>query len=39
MIVATLGKSLGVNGGYIAASAAIIDYLREAAPFYIYMVI
>ncbi|CAB5160188.1 2-amino-3-ketobutyrate coenzyme A ligase (EC [Olavius algarvensis associated proteobacterium Delta 3] len=36
MIVATLGKSLGVNGGYIAASAAIIDYLREAAPFYIY---
>jgi glycine C-acetyltransferase len=36
MIVATLGKSLGVNGGYITASATIIDYLRETAPFYIY---
>jgi glycine C-acetyltransferase len=36
MIVATLGKSLGVNGGYITASAVIIDYLRETAPFYIY---
>jgi len=32
MIVATLGKSLGVNGGYITASAPVIDYLREAAP-------
>ena len=36
MIVATLGKSLGVNGGYITAGATIIDYLRESAPFYIY---
>jgi glycine C-acetyltransferase len=36
MIVATLGKSLGVNGGYIVAGATIIDYLRETAPFYIY---
>ena len=36
MIVATLGKSLGVNGGYITASATLIDYLRETAPFYIY---
>jgi glycine C-acetyltransferase len=36
MIVATLGKSLGVNGGYITASATIIDYLRETSPFYIY---
>ena len=36
MLVATLGKSLGVNGGYITASATIIDYLREMAPFYIY---
>ena len=36
MIVATLGKALGVNGGYIVSSATIIEYLRETAPFYIY---
>jgi glycine C-acetyltransferase len=36
IIVATLGKALGVNGGYLAATATIIDYLRETAPFYIY---
>jgi len=36
MIVATLGKALGVNGGYIVSSATIVEYLRETAPFYIY---
>jgi glycine C-acetyltransferase len=36
IVVATLGKSLGVNGGYLVASATIITYLRETAPFYIY---
>jgi glycine C-acetyltransferase len=36
IIVATLGKALGVNGGYLAATSAIINYLRETAPFYIY---
>jgi len=36
IIVATLGKALGVNGGYIASTSAIVDYLRETAPFYIY---
>ncbi len=36
VVVATLGKSLGVNGGYVAASQILIDYLREAAPFYVY---
>jgi glycine C-acetyltransferase len=36
IIVATLGKALGVNGGYLAATATIINYLRETAPFYIY---
>jgi len=36
IIVATLGKALGVNGGYLAASSTIINYLRETAPFYIY---
>lgn len=36
IIVGTLGKALGVNGGYVAAAATIINYLRETAPFYIY---
>ncbi len=36
LIVATLGKALGVNGGYVVASAPIIEFLRETAPFYIY---
>jgi glycine C-acetyltransferase len=36
IIVATLGKALGVNGGYLAASSIIVNYLRETAPFYIY---
>ena len=36
IIIATLGKSLGVNGGYLVANATIINYLRETAPFYIY---
>lgn len=36
ILVATLGKALGVNGGYVAASAAVIEYLRETSPSYIY---
>jgi glycine C-acetyltransferase len=36
VLIATLGKALGVNGGYVVASAALIEYLREKAPFYIY---
>lgn len=36
LLVATLGKALGVNGGYVAASARVIEYLRESSPFYIY---
>ena len=36
IIIATLGKALGVNGGYLAATSTIVDYLRETAPFYIY---
>jgi glycine C-acetyltransferase len=36
ILIATLGKALGVNGGYVAASAKIIEFLRETAPFYIY---
>ncbi len=36
LLVATLGKALGVNGGYVAASPAIIEFLREQSPLYIY---
>lgn len=36
ILVATLGKAFGVNGGYVAADRAVIDYLRETAPFYVY---
>lgn len=36
ILVATLGKSFGVNGGYLVASAPVVGYLRETAPFYIY---
>lgn len=36
LLVATLGKAIGVNGGYVVASQPIIDYLRETSPFYIY---
>ena len=36
ILIATLGKALGVNGGYVVSNASVIDYLRETAPFYIY---
>lgn len=36
ILVATLGKAFGVNGGYICAPASVIRYLREKNPFYIY---
>lgn len=36
ILIATLGKALGVNGGYVVSSGKIIDYLRETSPFYIY---
>jgi glycine C-acetyltransferase len=36
IIVGTLGKAFGVNGGYVVASPTIIQYLREKAPMYIY---
>jgi glycine C-acetyltransferase len=36
LIVGTLGKGFGVDGGYIVGSKIIIDYLREAAATYIY---
>lgn len=36
LLVGTLGKAFGVNGGYLAGPQVIIDYLRETSPFYIY---
>ena len=36
VLVGTLGKAMGVNGGYICSDAAVIRYLREKNPFYIY---
>jgi glycine C-acetyltransferase len=36
LLIATLGKGLGVNGGYVVGDSVITQYLREKSPFYIY---
>ena len=36
ILVSTMGKALGVNGGYVVSDAKVIEFLRETAPFYIY---
>jgi len=36
IIVGTLGKAMGVNGGYLVSDTTIIEYLREKAPSYVY---
>jgi glycine C-acetyltransferase len=36
LLVATLGKAFGVNGGYVAGEETIIRYLRETSPLYVY---
>lgn len=36
ILIGTLGKAFGVNGGYVASNAGVIAYLRETCPFYIY---
>ncbi len=33
ILIGTLGKALGVNGGYVMSTAAVIAYLRETVPF------
>jgi glycine C-acetyltransferase len=36
LLVATLGKALGVNGGYVVGSDVLVRFLRETSPFYIF---
>jgi glycine C-acetyltransferase len=36
VLIGTLGKALGVNGGYVVGSDTITRYLRERGPMYIY---
>ena len=36
VLVATLGKAFGVNGGYVVGGERLIEYLREKSAFYIY---
>lgn len=36
VLIGTLGKAFGADGGYVAADQTIIDYLRESAATYIY---
>jgi len=36
LLVATLGKAFGVNGGYVVAGKTIVDFLRERSPLYVY---
>jgi glycine C-acetyltransferase len=36
ILVGTLGKAFGVNGGYVVSTDSVITYLREKAPMYIY---
>ena len=36
LLVGTLGKAFGVNGGYVVSAAPAIRFLRESSPLYIY---
>jgi glycine C-acetyltransferase len=36
ILVATLGKAFGVNGGYVTGKRLLTDFLRETAATYIY---
>jgi len=36
VITGTLGKALGVDGGFVVADKRLVDYFREKSPFYVY---
>jgi glycine C-acetyltransferase len=36
VLVGTLGKAFGVNGGYVTSREDVIRFLRESSPMYIY---
>ena len=36
LLVGTLGKAFGVNGGYVVSNSSVIRFLRESSPLYIY---
>jgi glycine C-acetyltransferase len=36
VLIGTLGKAFGVNGGYVTSNAEVIRFLRETSPMYIY---
>jgi glycine C-acetyltransferase len=36
VLVGTLGKAFGVNGGYVVGAVQLVRFLRETSPMYIY---
>lgn len=36
VLIGTLGKAFGVNGGYVTGSEAVVAFLREKGPMYVY---
>lgn len=36
VLIGTLGKAFGVNGGYVTGTDTVVTYLREKGPMYIY---
>ena len=36
VLIGTLGKAFGVNGGYVVSRSPVIRFLRETSPLYIY---
>jgi glycine C-acetyltransferase len=36
VLIGTLGKAFGVNGGYVTGATDLVRFLRESAPTYIY---